>query len=430
MGAIASGGVLVLNDDVVRGLNIQPEVIQRVAGREGREMLRREQAYRDGRSMPDLPGRTVILVDDGLVTGASMRATIQALRRLSRAGLSLPSRPRRSRAARSLRPWWTRSSVRPRPRLFSVGQSHWDFTQTTDEEVRDLLRAAAQSRPVTAGASGRTEVALIRSAAMPTENGVPLGDALLDLVGDAHFVLIGEASHSTHEFYAARASMTQRLIEEKHFCAVAVEGDCPDAYRVNRFVRGRSADTTAEEALHGFERFSTWTWRNTVVLDCRAEREDCQGRGGVLPVDVQWAGYLVEPARSTHGRHPRRALSGHLSRQRDEQAKIVVCAHNSHLGDARATESTARGELNVGQLVRERHPGDCHAIGFTSYTGTVTAADDWGGPAQRMWVRPALPDSVEELGHEVGERSSSSRSPPRQGPPTPCGWRAWSARSA
>jgi erythromycin esterase-like protein len=98
------------------------------------------------------------------------------------------------------------------------------------------------------------------------------------------------------------------------------------------------------------------------------------------------------------------ALSGHLSRQRDEQAKIVVWAHNSHLGDARATESTARGELNVGQLVRERHPGDCHAIGLTSYTGTVTAADDWGGPAQRKWVRPALPDSVEELGHEVGEK--------------------------
>lgn len=98
------------------------------------------------------------------------------------------------------------------------------------------------------------------------------------------------------------------------------------------------------------------------------------------------------------------ALSGHLSRHRDEQAKIVVWAHNSHLGDARATESAARGELNVGQLVRERHPGDCRTIGFTTYTGTVTAAEDWGGPAQRKWVRPALPDSLEELGHEVGEK--------------------------
>jgi erythromycin esterase-like protein len=65
---------------------------------------------------------------------------------------------------------------------------------------------------------------------------------------------------------------------------------------------------------------------------------------------------------------------------------------------------SARGELNVGQLVRERHPGDCVNLGFTTYTGTVTTADDWGGEAQRKWVRPALPGSVEELFHEVGRK--------------------------
>lgn len=80
MGAIASGGVVVLNDDVVRGLGVTPEMIQRVAEREGRELLRREQAYREGRPMPDLAGKTVILVDDGLATGSSMRAAVQALR--------------------------------------------------------------------------------------------------------------------------------------------------------------------------------------------------------------------------------------------------------------------------------------------------------------------------------------------------------------
>src|SRR3981081_2580446 len=82
MGAIASGGVAVINDDVVRGLGISPEVIQQGAEREGREMVRSEQAYREGRPMPDLTGRTVILVDDGLATGASMRAAIQALRQV------------------------------------------------------------------------------------------------------------------------------------------------------------------------------------------------------------------------------------------------------------------------------------------------------------------------------------------------------------
>jgi erythromycin esterase-like protein len=83
---------------------------------------------------------------------------------------------------------------------------------------------------------------------------------------------------------------------------------------------------------------------------------------------------------------------------------VVVWAHNSHVGDARATEVGSQGEVSIGQLVRERHAGDCRLIGFTTYTGTVTAADGWDGPAGRRWVRPALPGSVEELCHEAGEK--------------------------
>jgi len=98
------------------------------------------------------------------------------------------------------------------------------------------------------------------------------------------------------------------------------------------------------------------------------------------------------------------ALVEHLSRVRGEPAKVVVWAHNSHLGDARATEMGSQGELNVGQLMRERYPGRCRLIGFSTYTGTVTAADEWGSPADRKVVRPALPDSVEELLHQVGSK--------------------------
>ena len=90
---------------------------------------------------------------------------------------------------------------------------------------------------------------------------------LSELIGDARIVLIGESSHGTQEFYRARAEITKWLIEEKGFCAVAAEADWPDAYRVNRYVRGQGADTTAEEALRGFERFPSWMWRNTVVRD-------------------------------------------------------------------------------------------------------------------------------------------------------------------
>ena len=92
-------------------------------------------------------------------------------------------------------------------------------------------------------------------------------DGLLALIGDARFALLGEASHGTQEFYVERAEITKRLIMEKRFNAVAVEADWPDAWRVNRYVRGLSDDVDADAALSGFQRFPSWMWRNTVVRD-------------------------------------------------------------------------------------------------------------------------------------------------------------------
>src|ERR671937_1454887 len=107
----------------------------------------------------------------------------------------------------------------------------------------------------------------VREAACPLAGAAHDYDPLLALIGDARFVLIGEASHGTHEFYRERAQITKRLIQEKGFTAVAVEADWPDAYRVNRYVRGVSDDTESVEALANFKRFPTWMWRNADVLD-------------------------------------------------------------------------------------------------------------------------------------------------------------------
>jgi erythromycin esterase-like protein/predicted phosphoribosyltransferase len=518
MGAIASGGVIVLNEDVVTGIGISTDAIREVAEKESRELARREQAYREGRPMPELTGKTVILVDDGLATGSSMRAAILALRRLepARIVVAVPAAPSSTCEELRLQVDEVVCATTPSP-FFAVGRSYWDFTQTTDEEVRDLLRAAARA-PTGAAAKGGppSEVAVIRMSAALVEDGVPPDEALFGLIGDARLVLIGEASHGTHDFYAARAQMTRRLIEQRGFCGVAVEADWPDAYRVNRFVRGRSEDVTAEEALRGFERFPTWMWRNTAVLDfvgwlrerndrvgdeprkagfygldlyslrrsmeevisflervdpeaaARAKEryscfdhvsgddgqsygfaaafgagESCERevidqlvdlqrhapeyakRDGLLAEDeafyAERNAVTVRSAekyyremfggqvaswnlRDRHMVDTLEALADHLGRVRGEPAKIVVWAHNSHQGDARATEMGSRGELNVGQLVRERHPGQCRLIGFTTYTGTVTAADDWDAPADRKVGRPALPKSVEELFHQVGSK--------------------------
>jgi erythromycin esterase-like protein len=352
----------------------------------------------------------------------------------------------------------------------------------------------------------------LRDAAHPLTGAVDDYDRLLDLVGDARFVLLGEASHGTHEFYRVRATITQRLVEEKGFTAIAVEADWPDAYRVNRYVRGASDDPTANEALADFRRFPTWMWRNADVLDfvgwlrdynelqlaldrkvgfygldlyslyrsrevvlayldrvdpeaarraryrysCfedfgedsqaygyaagfglteSCEREaleqlvelqrkavDYARRSGQLADDevffVEQNARVVKNAeqyyRTMFGgrvsswnlrdRHMVQTLEGldaHLSRD-GRRAKIVVWEHNSHLGDARATEMSARGELNVGQLVRERYGRDAVLVGFTTYSGTVTAASDWDAPSERKNVRPALADSYEALFHMTG----------------------------
>jgi erythromycin esterase-like protein len=331
---------------------------------------------------------------------------------------------------------------------------------------------------------------------------------ILDGVGSARLVLLGEGSHGTHDFYYERAEITKRLISEKNFAAVAVEADWPDAYRVNRYVRGESDDADANAALRGFERFPTWMWRNTVVLDfvgwlrdfnstrpldqrtgffgldlyslfnsigavlqyldrvdpeaaIRARYrygcfehfgEDSQAYGYVASFDLSRSceeeainqlvdmqrraleyhsrdggddffeaeqnARLVKNAeeyyrsmfrgrqsswnlRDTHMAETVDAIASYLERS-GRDAKIVIWAHNSHLGDARATEMGSRGELNVGQLVRQRYGSDAVSIGFTTYTGTVTAAHDWDEPGERRRVRPALPESYELGLHETG----------------------------
>jgi erythromycin esterase-like protein len=337
-------------------------------------------------------------------------------------------------------------------------------------------------------------------------------DDLLALVSDARFVLIGEASHGTHDFYRQRAEITKRLIAEKGFNAVAVEADWPDAYRVNRFVRNIGDDMDAEDALADFKRFPAWMWRNEDVLDfvgwlrehnkriraderkagfygvdlyslftsieavvdylekvdpaaaqrardryacfdhfgdnsqaygyatafgvaqsCedevvaqlvdfRRKAADYATRDGHIPPDeaffAEQNARLVANAeryyrsmfggrvsswnlRDTHMADTIDALAQHLQR-RAASSKLVIWEHNSHLGDARATEMGRQGEVNVGQLVRERHGDEARLIGFSTFTGTVTAAFDWDGPAERKRVREALTGSYERLFHEFG----------------------------
>lgn len=331
-------------------------------------------------------------------------------------------------------------------------------------------------------------------------------DGVLALAEDKTFVLLGEATHGTRDFYRLRADISRRLIVEQGFDAVAVEGDWPDAWRVNRFVQG-GGDDTADAALSDFERFPQWMWRNREVREfvdwlrehnrnlpadarvgfygldmyslyrsadaviqylarvdpdeavlarrryaaldhvrepqvyglqaasgqrtggregalrqlhlLRAAEAEYLSKNGLATFDEQFfaernAALVVSAEayyramfasrantwnlRDAHMRDTLFALAGYRHR-RGGSGRVIVWAHNSHVGDSRATEMHERREWNLGQLVREQAGDDALLVGFTTYTGTVSAASEWGGEVEYKRVRPALPESWEHLFH-------------------------------
>jgi predicted phosphoribosyltransferase/erythromycin esterase-like protein len=271
MGAIASGGVRVLNDQLVERLGIPEDMMDVVVARERQELERRERLYRRGRPPPDVRGQTVILVDDGLATGATMHAAIQALRKQNPARIvvAVPTASPETCEEMKAEADDVVCAITPEP-FHAVGRWYQNFSQTTDEEVDVLLTRRSRPEQGDIAQSSTTDSALVealREAAYPLAGTAGDHDPLIGRIGEARFAMLGEASHGTHEFYRERAEITKRLIVEKKFAAVAVEADWPESYRLNRYVRGASDDVDAVEALADFRRFPTWMWRNTVVVE-------------------------------------------------------------------------------------------------------------------------------------------------------------------
>lgn len=321
-----------------------------------------------------------------------------------------------------------------------------------------------------------------------------------DRFADRRIVLLGEASHGTHEFYAARAAITRRFVERHGFTIVATEADWPDAAVLDRHIRH---EHPREGAPRPFMRFPTWMWRNSVIaglmhnlhaLNRGRAPEEMAGFYGLDIYNMSGSieavlAYLdehdpdaarvarerygcLQPWQADPSTYGRAALSkgyaeceeaviaqchdllqtalhadggafgaamnarlvasaeeyyrimyyggaeswnlrdghmadtlDHLLQHRGPNAKALVWAHNSHIGDARATEmGQVRGEHNIGQLLRERHGDACALIGFGTHTGTVTAASDWDGERETKRVLPSRRDSYEYLFHQSGVR--------------------------
>jgi protein-L-isoaspartate(D-aspartate) O-methyltransferase len=376
-----------------------------------------------------------------------------------------------------------------------IGEEGWAGAKG---EARAPARRAL--RPVSPG-----DEALVRNLADAAESFASIETAdlgpLMERIGSARIVLLGEATHGTSEFYRMRERITRELIVKKGFRFVAIEADWPDAARVDHYVRHfqyRPSEWTA------FARFPTWMWRNTEMRDFvswlrkhngaaeMGERVAFHGLDlyslydsirSVLnyldDVDPESAkvareryGCLTpwqrDPATYGHaaltGTYPTceadvvRALGDLLAKRRayaehdgerfldaeqnarlvanaeryyrimyygsraswnlrdnhmfetlknllafhGADSKAVVWAHNSHVGNAAATEMGARGEYNIGQLCRKEFGDKAYLVGFGTHSGTVAAASDWDGPMEVKKVRPALPNSYEQLCHSTG----------------------------
>lgn len=372
-------------------------------------------------------------------------------------------------------------------------------TPAPAEPLVEVPHAATPSR------DRRSLVQLLREEAEPM-SGIEEADlgSLVERIGDARLVLLGEATHGTSQFYRFRSRLTRELVLRKGFDFVAVEADWPDAARIDRYVRHRPRPGgEAPPPEPAFTRFPTWMWRNEEVAslvewlrEVNAGREP-ENRVAFHGLDLYSLyssisavlRYLddVDPdaaavARTRYGcltpwqsdpaLYGRAVLSQRFeacekqvvatlvdlfSRRRDyaerdgdrffdavhnarvaaaaeayyrimyygsreswnlrdrhmfetlqillatrgESSRGIVWEHNSHVGDAGATEMWARGETNVGHLSREAFGDEAFLVGFGTDRGTVAAAHEWDGPMKVMEVRPSHGESYERLFHET-----------------------------
>ena len=353
----------------------------------------------------------------------------------------------------------------------------------------------------------REAVKAVKQGAYPLQSKADL-QPLFNRISDARIVMLGEASHGTHEFYTWRSYITERLIKEKGFNFIAVEGDWPDCYRLNRFIKGYDKDNKSPfEVLRAFNRWPTWMWANWEVV-ALAHRLQQYNQGlpankkvGFYGLDVyslwesmenimqylkktdkaalkiaEQAWHCFEPYRLEEGHSYARAsqfvpelcenevvellqeiqrklptyntdhenvfnaeqnalvtvnaekyyramIKGgphswnvrdrHMSDTLDrllhfhgENSKVIVWAHNTHVGDARATDMAGEGMYNIGELARmEHHDKGVVLVGFSSYRGSVIAGKSWGATMRKIPVPEAKANSLEYLLHSAGKQN-------------------------
>ena len=281
IGSICEEGTIYMNEGFSATAPVMDPIVEGIM----REIKRRTELYREGKPLPVMRGRTVILVDDGIATGATLAAAVLLCRKhmAAKVVVAVPF------SSKDLVPEIANVDhlvILHSPDFFtSVGQAYDDFEQLTDHDVLTFLNKADAFRII-----HRERPKAPAAGSYPLKSAKDL-DPLMNRIGDARLVLLGEASHGTHEFYTWRSAISRRLIEEKGFDFIAVEGDWPDCYQVNRFVKGFDhKDKSPKEVLKTFNRWPTWMWANWEIVALmdwlRSHNQQVQKKAGFYGLDI------------------------------------------------------------------------------------------------------------------------------------------------
>ncbi|MBU6154603.1 MAG: erythromycin esterase family protein [Bdellovibrionales bacterium] len=492
LGALVEDGTVWINDPEALASSVSEEEFEKIKERERGRILEQKKKFRNGKELPDLRGLQVILVDDGIATGATVFAAVESLKKqgVAKIGVAVPVCA--SSTAKEIRALGVElvSVIEP-DRLMSVGMWYRDFSQVEDEDVIAQLHGNPNMRR-------RRLAEQIADRLLPLSTKEDLAPLIAHL-RKRPIVMLGEATHGTSEFYTLRSRISQFLIKNENYSFVAVEGDWPDSQKLNRLLRADSGRKSASQVMRTFKRWPTWMWSNREVahfiesikgmnvsfygldvyslfeslesviaytmrvnpflgnmlkqryscfepferdeyayarslqrfpegcaaevisnldalLKSRLESEEKiderfsaeQNARIVVNAENYYRALLSSDERSWNVRdgHMMETLDLllELSVKLNRKPKGIVWAHNTHIGDYRATPMAKEGYVNLGGLARQTFgPEKVALVGFGTHSGRLVASNAWGGREQVLMLPPGREGTWEWHFHEALE---------------------------
>ena len=497
IGAVCEEEEAMFNEAIVAEVGLKDYEITGAINLELERIHRQILKFRNGKRLENLAKKVVVLVDDGLATGATMLAAIQHLKKKEVAKIIIAVPVAAADSAQAFRSKFLRPkidelvSLQEPSNFMSVGNWYEDFSQVSDDEVLDYLKPY-QHDQIAAKASRLTDAIENSYIELKRENDLT---PLIESIKNSRVVMLGEASHGTKEFYQMRRIISERLIKDHGFNFIAVEGDWPDAYQLHQFIQ-TGKGKQAKDVLMNYHRWPTWMWANEEIVKLAEWMRNQPKKAGFFGLDVyslfesmnSVVGYLeenkpqlaqeiekkyacFEPFQKDEIAYARSLLAfpkgceeevisnlqnllkirvdetknideklfsaqqnariaanaegyyrsmlkgdasswnvrdSHMMETLDlllnrygEDSKCIVWAHNTHIGDYRATDMVENGYVNLGGLARLSYGEENVAlVGFGSDHGEVLAGSKWGGAEEIMPLPPAPPGTYEKYFHD------------------------------